>query len=91
MSVGIKQVAETAGVSTATVSTVLNRPDRVAAAARAKVLRVIEELGYLPNAGCGSCCWTTSPTYRTCAASRWTTWWARSGRSRTCPAGGTGS
>jgi len=48
--VGIKQVAETAGVSTATVSNVLNRPDRVAAATRARVLQVIERLGYLPNA-----------------------------------------
>ncbi|XVS60979.1 LacI family DNA-binding transcriptional regulator [Actinosynnema sp. CA-299493] len=48
--VGIKQVAETAGVSTATVSNVLNRPDRVAASTRARVLKVIEQLGYLPNA-----------------------------------------
>ncbi|MGM1063823.1 LacI family DNA-binding transcriptional regulator [Saccharothrix sp. Mg75] len=47
---GIKQVAATAGVSTATVSNVLNRPDRVAPVTRARVLAVIEQLGYLPNA-----------------------------------------
>ncbi|MET9226167.1 LacI family DNA-binding transcriptional regulator [Lentzea sp. NPDC003310] len=47
---GIKQVAETAGVSVATVSNVLNRPDRVAAPTRARVLEVIERLGFVPNA-----------------------------------------
>ncbi|MCR3750706.1 LacI family DNA-binding transcriptional regulator [Lentzea californiensis] len=48
--VGIKHVAETAGVSTATVSNVLNKPDRVAAATRDRVLKVIKELGFVPNA-----------------------------------------
>ncbi len=47
--VGIKQVAERAGVSLGTVSNVLNRPDRVAAGTRARVLRVIAETGFVRN------------------------------------------
>lgn len=45
--VGIKDVAERAGVSIATVSNVVNRPHLVAEATRARVLAVIEELGYV--------------------------------------------
>jgi DNA-binding LacI/PurR family transcriptional regulator len=48
--VTIVDVAERAGVSVSTVSRILNdRPD-VAAATRAKVLAVIEELGFSPHA-----------------------------------------
>jgi DNA-binding LacI/PurR family transcriptional regulator len=45
-----KDVAERAGVSTATVSYVINNgPRPVAAETRARVLKVIEELGYYPD------------------------------------------
>jgi LacI family transcriptional regulator len=47
----VVDVAERAAVSTATVSRVLNRPESVRPEVRARVLRVIEELGYVPNAG----------------------------------------
>ena len=47
--VGIKQVAARAGVSPGTVSNVLNRPERVAAATRARVERAIRELGFVRN------------------------------------------
>jgi LacI family transcriptional regulator len=42
-------VARHAGVSVGTVSNVLNRPDRVAPATRARVQQAIEELGYVRN------------------------------------------
>src|SRR5512137_644921 len=46
----IKQVAAAAGVSTQTVSRVMNdRPD-VSPETRERVLRVIEEMGYQPSA-----------------------------------------
>jgi DNA-binding LacI/PurR family transcriptional regulator len=41
-----RSVAEAAGVSTATVSYAFNRPDRLSAASRARVLAVARELGY---------------------------------------------
>ena len=44
---GIKDVAREAGVSTGTVSNVLNRPDTVSAATRARVLAAIDRLGYV--------------------------------------------
>jgi DNA-binding LacI/PurR family transcriptional regulator len=47
--VGIKQVAEHARVSPGTVSNVLNRPERVAPATRARVERSIRELGFVRN------------------------------------------
>ena len=47
--VGIKDVAEKAGVSTATVSHALRNPGRVATNTRAKVLAAVEEIGYTPN------------------------------------------
>jgi DNA-binding LacI/PurR family transcriptional regulator len=47
--VGIKQVARHAGVSPGTVSNVLNRPERVAAATRARVEASIRELGFVRN------------------------------------------
>ncbi|MET8472442.1 LacI family DNA-binding transcriptional regulator [Streptomyces sp. NPDC006422] len=46
-SVGIKDVAREAGVSVGTVSNVINRPDAVADATRARVQAAIERLGYV--------------------------------------------
>jgi LacI family repressor for deo operon, udp, cdd, tsx, nupC, and nupG len=45
----IIEVAEMAGVSTATVSRVLSQPDRVADRTRLRVLEVVRSLGYAPN------------------------------------------
>ncbi len=45
--VSIKDVARAAGVSVATVSNALNRPDRVSAGTRSRVLSVVDELGYV--------------------------------------------
>ncbi|WP_426452193.1 LacI family DNA-binding transcriptional regulator [Paenibacillus sp. S-38] len=49
MRAGIKQVAERAGVSTATVSHVINGTRFVSEEAKAKVNRAMEELEYRPN------------------------------------------
>jgi DNA-binding LacI/PurR family transcriptional regulator len=46
----IKDVAERAQVSTATVSRVINRTGKVHAKTAARVTRALEELGYVPNA-----------------------------------------
>jgi LacI family repressor for deo operon, udp, cdd, tsx, nupC, and nupG len=46
---GIKKLAEQTGVSIATVSRVFNLPGKVNAETRAKVLRVANATGYLPN------------------------------------------
>ncbi len=48
--VKIYDVAGAAGVSLATVSRVLNHPEKVKEATREKVLRIIKEKGYKPNA-----------------------------------------
>src|SRR5688500_10997156 len=45
----IHAVAKHAGVSTATVSRVLSRPDVVAPGTRMRVLEAVEHLGYTPN------------------------------------------
>ena len=45
----IREVAKRAGVSTATVSRVLSRPDVVSPDTRVRVLKAIERLGYAPN------------------------------------------
>lgn len=45
----IYDVAGAAGVSLATVSRVLNNPEKVKEATRLRVLKVIKELGYRPN------------------------------------------
>lgn len=45
----IYEVARRAGVSTATVSRVLSRPDVVAADTRRKVMQAVEDMGYAPN------------------------------------------
>lgn len=50
MTVTIKDVAEKAGVSTKTVSRVMNGEAHVRAALRETVMRVVAELGYRPNA-----------------------------------------
>jgi LacI family transcriptional regulator len=47
--VTLYDVARLAGVSTATVSRVVHGQDRVRASTRARVLEVIEELGYVPD------------------------------------------
>src|SRR5262245_50167466 len=46
----IFEVARRAGVSTATVSRVLSRPNMVAPQTQRKVMRAVEFLGYVPNA-----------------------------------------
>ena len=48
-SASVKDVAKRAGVSLGTVSNVLNRPERVGQATKDKVLRAIEELGFVRN------------------------------------------
>jgi len=45
----IRDVAQRAGVSAATVSNVLNRPDQVASSTRTRVLDAITALGYIRN------------------------------------------
>jgi LacI family transcriptional regulator len=45
----IYEVARQAGVSITTVSHVLNRPDRVGAATRQRVLDIVDELGFTPK------------------------------------------
>ena len=45
----IYDVAGAARVSMATLSRVLNAPDKVNAATKEKVLRIVNELGYVPN------------------------------------------
>jgi LacI family transcriptional regulator len=47
----IGDVARRAGVSTATVSRVVNQPDAVRPALRAKVHAAVQQLGYVPHAG----------------------------------------
>ncbi|MGB7448605.1 MAG: LacI family DNA-binding transcriptional regulator [Ornithinimicrobium sp.] len=47
-------VADQAGVSVATVSRVLQEPHRVRDSTRAKVLRVVDELDYVPHGGARS-------------------------------------
>lgn len=48
--VGLREVAAAAGVSTATVSRVLNRPETVSEALRTRVTAMIDRLGWVPNA-----------------------------------------
>lgn len=49
MSIDIKALAAKAGVSVATVSRALNRPEMVQPATREKILALVKELGYAPN------------------------------------------
>lgn len=47
----LQDVAQAAGVSTATVSRCLNAPERVVASTRERVLTAVRALGYAPNFG----------------------------------------
>ena len=47
--IGIREVAKIAGVSTATVSRVINSPEQTSAQVRDKVLSVIRDCNYVPN------------------------------------------
>ena len=47
--VNIKDIAEITGLSTATVSRVMNHPEKVNSETRNKVLNAMEQNGYLPN------------------------------------------
>lgn len=50
LQITVYEVAREAGVSIATVSRVLNTPEKVNAATRTRVLAVIDSLGYVPKA-----------------------------------------
>lgn len=50
----LKSIAELAGVSYATVSRAINGRDRIAPATTARILKLVEELGYRPNANARS-------------------------------------
>ncbi len=50
----LKTVAELAGVSYATVSRAINNSGRIAPATTARILKLVEELGYRPNANARS-------------------------------------
>jgi DNA-binding LacI/PurR family transcriptional regulator len=45
----IRDIAKMAGVSTATVSKVLNNYKEVSNATKARILKIVEEVGYIPN------------------------------------------
>ena len=45
----IREIAELAGVSTATVSRVLNNPEKTSQAVRDKVMHLVEKYNYVPN------------------------------------------
>lgn len=47
--IGIRDIAKLAGVSTATVSRVINSPDKTSPKVRAKVEELIKEYNYIPN------------------------------------------
>jgi DNA-binding LacI/PurR family transcriptional regulator len=49
MSINMKSVAAKAGVSVATVSRALNKPEMVHPVTREKILAIVKELGYAPN------------------------------------------
>ena len=60
--VTIKDVARIAGVSTATVSRVIHDGGKVGEACRARVKKVIAELGYRPNSNAQALVGKTSRT-----------------------------
>lgn len=47
--INLNDIAKTAGVSRATVSRVINHPDKVKKSTRDKVLKIIKKLGYKPK------------------------------------------
>ena len=63
MSVTISDVAKQAGVSTATVSRVINGAHNVDAALRQKVRQTMREMGYVPNSIAQSLRQNRSPTF----------------------------
>ena len=54
MAVTIKEVAQRAGVSTATVSRVIHNHDRISDATKVLVREAMDQLGYVPNAAASS-------------------------------------
>ena len=62
MAITIKDVAEQSGVSVATVSNVLNNPDRVRVDTRERVREVIDRLGFVPNRSARQLVGATSTT-----------------------------
>ena len=50
--IGIRDIAKLAGVSTATVSRVINNPEMTSEKVRKKVQKVIEEYNYNPEPAC---------------------------------------
>ncbi len=49
MRVTIKDIAEKAGVSKTTVSFALNRPGRISAETRDRILAIVKDMGYIPD------------------------------------------
>ena len=49
MTVTLKDIAERAGVTSATVSMVINNKPNISDATRKKVLKIAKELNYYPN------------------------------------------
>ncbi len=49
MALTIKDIADAAGVSTATVSRVVNNPEQVSPGTRSRIEKIIREKGYTPN------------------------------------------
>ena len=49
MTIRISQIAKQCGVSTATVSRVLNHSEKVTQSTQIKVMKAIEEMNYSPN------------------------------------------
>lgn len=49
MRVTIKDIAEKAGVSKTTVSFALNKPGRISVITRDKILKIVKEMGYVPD------------------------------------------
>ena len=62
--VSLGDVAQHSGVSTATVSRVINNSEKVARKSRIAVNASIEELGYIPDGAA----WTTRYSRRACKA-----------------------
>ena len=60
----IRQVANMAGVSVATVSRALQQPERVSPKTRNKVMLAVNEVGYKPNLMAVSYTHLTLPTKR---------------------------
>jgi LacI family transcriptional regulator len=66
--VSIYDVARGAGVSAATVSNFLNRPDKVAAGTSSRIRAAIEDLGYVPRLSARQLRWGRSGVVGMCVA-----------------------